>query len=58
MNVGDKILAEGVIGMVGDGFCRVAFGRVGTQAVTHVRIQNEDLHPIKPPKPAKAPIAD
>ena len=43
MKVGDKVLAEGVVSMVGEGFCRIAFGRVGTQAVTHVRVQNEDL---------------
>jgi hypothetical protein len=58
MNIGDKVLAEGVVSMVGQGFCRVAFGRVGTQAVTHVRVQTEDLQPVKAPKPAKAPVAD
>jgi len=36
MKEGDKVLCEGVINMVGEGFCKVALGRVGTQAVTHV----------------------
>ena len=57
MNVGDKVLAEGVISAIGEGFYRVQFGRVGTQAVTHVRIVAEDCKPAKA-KPLKAPVAD
>lgn len=53
MKVGDKVLCEGTINMVGEGFCRVSFGRVGTQAVTHVRVQNDDIKPVKV-KPVKA----
>lgn len=61
MKIGDKVLAEGVISAVGEGFCRVQFGRVGTQAVTHVRIAEEHLQPVKPKAAApakKAPLAD
>lgn len=57
MNIGDKVLAEGVISAVGEGFYRVQFGRVGTQAVTHVRIASELCKSGKP-KPPKAPVAD
>lgn len=58
MNVGDKVLCEGVINMVGEGFCRVAFGRVGTQSVAHVRVLNEDIHKPQPKAAKKAPVAD
>jgi len=44
MNIGDKVLAEGVITQVCDGFCVLRFNRVGTQAVTHLRVPNEALH--------------
>ena len=58
MNIGDKVIAEGVISAVGEGFYRVQFGRVGTQAVTHVRIVADDVKAV-PAKPAKkAPSAD
>lgn len=51
MNNGDKVLAEGEITQVCDGFCVVRFARVGTQAVTHLRVPNEALHaPAKPRK--------
>lgn len=63
MNIGDKVLAEGEISAVGEGFYRVQFGRVGTQAVTHVRIVADAVQPVeakaaKPAKAAKAPVAD
>ena len=63
MNVGDKVLCEGTVSAIGEGFYRVQFGRVGTQAVTHVRIVAEDCSPVKaqapaPAKAPKAPVAD
>lgn len=62
MNVGDKVLAEGVVNMVGEGFCRIAFARVGAQAVTHVRVQDENLRPVPAnvgrPAKIKAPTSD
>ena len=57
MNIGDKVIAEGVISAVGEGFYRVQFGRVGTQAVTHVRIVADDVRPAAPKAPKK-PRAD
>lgn len=51
MNIGDKVLAEGEITQVCDGFCVIRFARVGTQAVTHLRVPNEALQaPAKPRK--------
>ena len=60
MNVGDKVLCEGTVSAIGEGFYRVQFGRVGTQAVTHGRIVAEDCSPVKVPAPKapKAPVAD
>lgn len=58
MKIGDKVLAEGVISAVGEGFFRVQFGRVGTQAVTHVRVAADDIKPAKPKAEKKAPVAD
>lgn len=61
MKVGDKVLCEGEINMIGEGFCRIAFGRVGASAVTHVRVQNDAIteKPAKAPaKPVKAHAAD
>lgn len=59
MNIGDKVLAEGEISAIGEGFFRIQFGRVGTQAVTHVRIAAEHVEPKAPAKPVKkAPVAD
>lgn len=58
MNIGDKVIAEGVISAVGEGFYRVQFGRVGTQAVTHVRIVAEDVKPVPAKAAKKAASAD
>lgn len=63
MKVGDKVLCEGEINMIGEGFCRIAFGRVGASSVTHVRVLNDAItaRPVKAPapaKPAKAHAAD
>lgn len=44
MNIGDEVLAKGVVTQVCDGFCVVRFDRVGAQAVKHVRITTEALH--------------
>lgn len=64
MKNGDKVLAEGEITQVCDGFCVVRFARVGTQAVTHLRVPNEALHsPVaavmvpEAPKPRKVAVA-
>jgi hypothetical protein len=64
MNIGDKMLAEGVITQVCDGFCVMRFDRVGAQAVKHVRITTEALHsPIEAvavppaPKPRRVAVA-
>jgi hypothetical protein len=64
MNIGDKVLAEGEVTQVCDGFCVVRFARVGTQAVTHLRVPNEALHSprvkaevvLPAPKPRKVPV--
>lgn len=56
MNIGDKVLAEGVISAIGEGFVRIQFGRVGTQAVTHVRVALENVKSPAAPK-TKAPKA-
>lgn len=58
MNIGDKVLCEGVISAEGETFFRVQFGRVGTQAVTHVRVMKDDCSPVKPAKAPKVPVAD
>lgn len=47
MNVGDKILCEGTVTAVGEGFYRVQFPRVGSAAVAHVRVAKEGCQPIK-----------
>ena len=64
MNIGDKVLAEGEITQVCDGFCVVRFSRVGTQAVTHLRVPNEALHSAvaavvvqEAPKPRRVAVA-
>jgi hypothetical protein len=57
MKIGDKVLAEGVISAIGEGFYRVQFGRVGTQAVTHVRIAADQVEAVKPKAPKKALVA-
>lgn len=64
MNIGDKVLAEGEVTQVCDGFCVVRFARVGTQAVTHLRVPNEALHsPVaavmvpEAPKPRRVAVA-
>lgn len=64
MNIGDKVLAEGEVTQVCDGFCVVRFSRVGTQAVTHLRVPNEALHsPVEAvlvpeaPKPRRVAVA-
>ena len=64
MKIGDKVLAEGEVTQVCDGFCVVRFARVGTQAVTHLRVPNEALHsPVaavaipEAPKPRKVAVA-
>lgn len=65
MNIGDKVLAEGEITQVCDGFCVVRFSRVGTQAVTHLRVPNEALHSpmvkaeviLEAPKPRRVAVA-
>lgn len=54
MNIGDPILAQGEITQVCEGFCVIRFQRVGTQAVTHVRVPVEALHPIPIPAPVVA----
>lgn len=56
MNIGDEVLAKGVVTQVCDGFCVVRFDRVGAQAVKHVRIITEALHSpadalVVPPAP-------
>lgn len=56
MNIGDKVLAEGEVTQVCDGFCVVRFARVGTQAVTHLRVPNEALHSPPAPKPRKVSV--
>lgn len=56
MKVGDKVRAEGVVSAIGAGFYRIQFGRVGTQAVTHVRVATENVQPVEAPK--KAASAD
>jgi hypothetical protein len=44
MNVGDKVLVEGTVSMVGEGFCRVEFKTVGNQTAQHVRVWNGAIH--------------
>lgn len=58
MKIGDKVLAEGEVTQVCDGFCVVRFRRVGTQAVTHVRVTDDALHIPAEPKAKRAPVAE
>lgn len=53
MNVGDKIMCEGVVTADGEGFYRVQFPRVGAQAVAHVRVAKEKCQPVAQPKPVR-----
>lgn len=47
MKVGDRVVVEGEISMVGEGFCKVQFAKVGSHAVQHVRIWDELIQPAK-----------
>lgn len=55
MKIGDKVLVEGEISMVGEGFCKVQFAKVGHHAVQHVRIWDELIQPAKA-KPTKKTV--
>lgn len=58
MNIGDEVLAKGIITQICDGFCVVRFDRVGTQAVKHVRITMEALQsPVEAVRVPEAPKA-
>lgn len=52
--VGDKVLVEGTISMVGDGFCRVEFKKLGNHATQHVRIWDELISPVPAKRAPKA----
>jgi len=56
MMIGDKVLAEGEVTQVCDGFCVIRFSRVGTQAVAHLRVPNEALHVPQAPKLRKVSV--
>lgn len=58
MNVGDKVLCEGVVTADGEGFYRVQFPRVGSAAVAHVRVAKEKCSAIGKPAPVKTRRAD
>lgn len=49
MKIGDKVLVEGTVSMVGEGFCRVEFRKLGNHATQHVRVWDEliSLPPVK-----------
>lgn len=58
MNVGDKVLAEGEVTAVGEGFYRVRFPRVGAEAVTHVRVAKDRCKAVEAPKAGRRAAAD
>ena len=47
MKVGDKVLVEGTVSMVGEGFCRVEFKKLGNHASQHVRVWDELIKPVR-----------
>lgn len=54
MKIGDKILCEGEVTALGEGFVRVRFPRVGAQAVAHVRVALENCQPKTVKRAARA----
>ena len=58
MKVGDKVLAEGEVTAVGEGFYRIRFPRVGAEAVTHVRVVKDRCRPVEERKVSRRAAAD
>lgn len=52
MNVSDKVLVEGEILEICDGFMNIRFPKVGTQRVAYVRVTTDKVQPLKRKAPS------